>query len=146
MVESMGPRFFDLVVATGKPKKPILVAIFLIESVIVIPATFAQGAAVGPVLLGREPASQMVVAPASATFTAKAIGTAPISYQWNRNGVPSSGATSATYSPPSTSLADNGSVYTVTVANEVNGFTSDPATLTVTENAISPSVMVGPQY
>jgi hypothetical protein len=52
-----------------------------------------SSAPVGPVLIGGMPRSQMVVAPGSATFTATAIGTAPITYQWNKNGVPIGGAT-----------------------------------------------------
>ena len=79
---------------------------------------------VGPTLIGGQLQNQTVIAPASATFDAGAIGTAPITYQWNRNGAPISGATSATYTTPATTSADNGATFTVTVTN--NGNCSDP--------------------
>jgi hypothetical protein len=86
----------------------------------------------------------MVVAPGSATFSATAIGTAPITYQWNRNGSPISGATSPAYTTAATTNADNGATFTVTVTNVVNGFTSAPATLTVASAPVPPSIAVQP--
>jgi uncharacterized protein (TIGR03437 family) len=86
----------------------------------------------------------MVVAPGRATFRATAIGTAPITYQWNKNGVTISGATSATYTTPATTTADNGASFTVTVTNSVNSFTSPSATLTVTSAPVAPTILGQP--
>jgi hypothetical protein len=77
------------------------------------------------------PASQTVLAPATATFSVTATGTAPLSYQWKKGGVAIGGATSSSYTTPATTFADNGAVYTVTVSNAGGSATSNPATLTV---------------
>jgi hypothetical protein len=88
-----------------------------------------SSAPVGPVLIGGQPQNQMVVAPGSATFSVTALGTAPITYHWNKNGSPISGATSPTYTTPPTTSADSDVNFTVTVSNSVGGFTSAPGTL-----------------
>ena len=108
------------------------------------PAPTMNSSPVGPVLIGGQPQNQKVIAPGSATFSATAIGTAPITYQWNKNGAPISGATSASYTTPATTSADNGASFTVTVTNSVNGFTSAPATLTVTSAPVAPNIPVQP--
>jgi hypothetical protein len=100
---------------------------------------------VGPVLIGGQPQSHSVLAGASAAFSATAIGTEPITYQWNENGLPISGAGSATYTTPATTSADNGASFTVTVTNSVNSFTSVPATLTVASAAVAPTIAAQPQ-
>jgi hypothetical protein len=72
-----------------------------------------------------------VAAGQTATFNVTAAGSPPLSYQWQKNGVPIASATSATYTTPATTDADNDTVFTVRVSNSVGNVTSNPATLTV---------------
>ena len=84
-----------------------------------------------------QPANQSVVVGQTATFTVVAAGTAPLNYQWQKGTANISGATSATYTSPATTLAENGSQFRVIVSNAVNPpATSNYATLTV--NAAPP--------
>ncbi len=78
-----------------------------------------------------QPANATVIAPATATFSVVTAGTAPFTYQWRKGGVDISGAASASYTTPPTAPADNGSVFTVVVANSAGNVTSGNATLTV---------------
>jgi sugar lactone lactonase YvrE len=65
-----------------------------------------------------------------ATLSVSASGVGSLSYQWYKNNIPISVATSATLSFPSLSLTDAGT-YTVTVTNEFGLITSSPITLNV---------------
>jgi hypothetical protein len=78
-----------------------------------------------------EPANQTVNAGQSATFGVGAAGTAPLSYQWQKNGTAISGATSNAYTTPVTTTADSGEQFRVVVTNAVGTITSNAATLTV---------------
>ena len=84
-----------------------------------------------PPSITAQPASQTVTAGQTATFSVTASGTAPLSYQWRKNGTAISGATSASYTTPATTTADNGAQFTVVVTNSVGSVTSNAATLTV---------------
>lgn len=79
-----------------------------------------------------QPANQAVTAGQTASFSVIATGTPPLSYQWNKNGAAVSGATSATYTTPATTSADNGAQFDVVVSNSAGSVTSNTATLTVT--------------
>ena len=79
-----------------------------------------------------QPVSQTVALGATATFSVVAGGTAPLTYQWSKNGSPISGATSASYTTPATVATDSGSVFTVVVKNAAGSATASTATLTVT--------------
>ena len=85
---------------------------------------------VAPVFTSQ-PASQVVLIGGTASFSAVAAGTAPITYQWSKNGVPVAGATSSTLNLVNVQSGDSGN-YTVTASNSVGGVTSDTAVLTVT--------------
>ncbi len=78
-----------------------------------------------------QPGNQTVVVGATATFTVAASGTAPLSYQWMLKGAAIAGATSATYTTPATTAADNGDSFTCVVSNAAGSMTSGAAVLTV---------------
>jgi hypothetical protein len=73
----------------------------------------------------------------TASFSVAATGTAPLSYQWQKNGAAISGATSSSYITPVTTSSDNGAQFTVVVSNTAGSVTSNAATLTV--NAAQPT-------
>jgi len=75
--------------------------------------------------------NQTVTAGQTATFTVVAAGTAPLSYQWQKNGVNIAGATAASYTTPATTTSDSGSTFRVVVTNTAGTVTSTAATLTV---------------
>src|SRR5207245_1552847 len=77
----------------------------------------------------------------TSTFSVTASGTAPLSYQWSKNGTAISGATSASYTTPATTSSDNGAQFTVVVSNSVGSVTSSAATLTVN---VPPSITSQP--
>ena len=64
------------------------------------------------------------------TLSVAANGTAPFNYQWKKNGVNISGATSSTYVISGVQLQNAGN-YTVAVSNAAGSTTSDVGTLTV---------------
>src|SRR5438034_1212665 len=84
-----------------------------------------------PPTITTQPASRTVTAGQTATFSVTATGTAPLGYQWQRAGVPISGATLASYTTPPTTSGDNGAQFTVVVRNSAGSVTSTVATLTV---------------
>ncbi len=85
---------------------------------------------VAPVF-ATQPASQVVLSGGIASFTALAAGTAPITYQWSKDGTPLSGATSSTLTLTNVQTTNDGS-YTVAAANSVGNATSSVAVLAVT--------------
>ncbi|HEU5135419.1 MAG TPA: PQQ-dependent sugar dehydrogenase [Steroidobacteraceae bacterium] len=84
--------------------------------------------------ISTHPASVTVSAGQSATFAVTASGTAPLAYQWQRNGANIAGATSRTYTL-TTSPADNGAMFRVLVSNASGSALSNSATLTVLTNS-----------
>ncbi len=85
-----------------------------------------------------QPQDQTVNVGQTATFSVAAAGTAPLSYQWQKNGTPISGATSASYTTPATTAADNASSFLVVVTNASGSATSTAATLTVNTTTTTP--------
>jgi hypothetical protein len=84
-----------------------------------------------PPSINTHPTDQTVTAGQSATFSVSATGSAPLSYQWQRNMVNISGATSSSYTLSTTTLADNGVKFRCVVSNSFGNATSNEATLTV---------------
>jgi hypothetical protein len=58
-----------------------------------------------------QPVNQTVMVGQTATFSVTASG-GPLNYQWYKNGIPISGATSGTYTTQATVMTDSGSVFT----------------------------------
>src|SRR5712691_9026342 len=90
-----------------------------------------------------QPTNQTVTAGKTATFSVVATGTTPLSYQWRKGGTAVSGATSASYTTPTTTSSDNGAQFTVMVSNTAGSATSAAATLTVNSGTAPPSVPTG---
>jgi len=80
------------------------------------------------------PADQTVSEGANATFSVVASGTPPLSYQWQRNSVNISGATSSSYTLTNAQLSDSGDVFRCVVTNDFGNAISNQALLTVTAN------------
>jgi hypothetical protein len=95
-------------------------------------------AAVAPTIT-TQPANQTVTVGQTATFRVTATGTAPLTYQWQKNSANISGATSASYTTPATVAGDNGATFDVIVSNSVGSQTSTTTTLTV--NAVTTSTI-----
>ena len=93
--------------------------------------------------ISSHPASITVGAGQTASFTVTASGTAPLAYQWQRNGVNIPNATSPTFSF-STTAADNGATFRAIVSNSSGSVTSNSATLTVLTNSPPTGVISAP--
>ncbi|HEV3421945.1 MAG TPA: DUF4082 domain-containing protein [Candidatus Acidoferrum sp.] len=91
--------------------------------------------------ISSQPASKTVTVGQTASFSVTATGTAPLTYQWQKNGAAISGATSSSYTTPTTTSTDNGALFTVVVSNSVGKVTSGSATLTVNS---SPAITAQP--
>lgn len=86
-----------------------------------------------------QPSNQTVTAPATATFSVTATGSAPLTYQWYKGGVSIAGATSSSYTTPATTYpTDNGSQFYVIVTSGLPGtLQSTTATLTVNSGPLA---------
>jgi hypothetical protein len=87
-------------------------------------------AAVAPSITSQ-PSDQSITAGQPASFSVTASGTAPLSYQWQRDGVAISGATNSSYALSSTAATDSGAKFIVVVSNSAGSVTSNAATLAV---------------
>jgi hypothetical protein len=101
------------------------------------------GSATAPTIT-TQPADQTVTVGANATFTVAASGTAPLSYQWYRNGTAIPGANAASYTLTNVQLADDGAEFYVEVSNSEGSVTSNTVSLTVTDAATAPTITTQP--
>lgn len=90
-----------------------------------------------------QPVDQTVAEGASATFTVSASGTATLIYQWRKDQVAISGATSASLTLSSVKLTDAGA-YSVLVSNGIGSATSNAAQLSVTATVTAPVIVTAP--
>jgi alpha-tubulin suppressor-like RCC1 family protein len=87
-----------------------------------------------------QPASLSVQPAQSAVFNVEAVGTGPLTYQWQRDGVPIQNATAASYTLASASAADAGARFTAQVSNAAGNVLSSAAVLTVLPPPVPPSI------
>ena len=98
---------------------------------------------IGPAFV-THPANQTVNSGESATFRVMASGVAPMTYQWQKNGINIAGANAVTYNTPATTAANSGTQYDCIVTNASGSATSNAATLTVSAaDTTAPSVPTG---
>lgn len=110
----------------------------------------AQRPAVAPSFT-TSPSSHPATIGDTTTFTAVVAGSAPLTYQWKKgtnvltdDASHISGSTTATLTLTGVQLPDAGD-YTVTVTNVAGSITSAPATLTVNQAALAPTITTQPQ-
>ncbi|MCX8520026.1 MAG: DUF1566 domain-containing protein [Rhodoferax sp.] len=98
---------------------------------------------IGALLITAQPTNQTVSEGDPAQFTVNTAGTDPLSYQWKKDGNDIAGATSSTYTIPSTALEDTAK-FSVTVTSTDGMVTSNAATLTVTTVVVAPTITTQP--
>jgi len=86
--------------------------------------------------IATQPANQTVLAGKTASFAVAATGTAPLMYQWSKNGAAISGAISSAYTTPAETTTDNNAQFTVAVSNTAGNATSNAAILTVSASSL----------
>jgi len=89
-----------------------------------------------------QPQTQTIFLGAPVTFTVKADDATAI--QWQRNGVAIAGATSASYTIPAVTQADNHASFTAVLRNAFGSTTSNPAILTVTTDRSPVATITSP--
>ena len=105
------------------------------NSVGTVTSNEARLTVIDPPAITSQPAPLTITANQTANFLVTATGTAPLSYQWKRNGTNIPDATSNSYTTPAMSTGDSGAVYTVEVSNSARSITSSSATLTVNKSS-----------
>lgn len=107
-------------------------------------ATLHVSPATAPVI-DEQPRSVSTTVGSTAMFSATALGSDPLSYQWQRNGVDIAGATLPVYFTPALTLDDQGARYRLVVRNAYGSATSAEASLTVTAVVLAaPSISAQP--
>ena len=89
-----------------------------------------------PPVIDLQPVSRTIAVGQSVTFKVGATGSAPLSFQWRRNGTWIAGATSASYTRSNVQLADNGAFFDVVVRNAHGRAVSESAQLTVLQDTV----------
>lgn len=105
-----------------------------------IPSQFLT-APTGPIAITSQPVSITAGEQGQVTLSVVATGAGPYSYQWSSNGAPIKGATGASYTITSASLAQSGAIYSVKVSNGFSSATSGDAVVTVTADGTAPTLV-----
>jgi hypothetical protein len=103
---------------------------------------------IGNPLISTQPVSQILALGQMATFTVAGTGAAPLTYQWRKNNISISGATTASYTTAPVTQVDDGTTYVVSMSNGYGGVTSNTAVLsignpTIATQPVSQSVAIG---
>ena len=98
---------------------------------------------VTPPTITFQPVGAVLNPGANFTSAVVASGSAPLSYQWSKDGASIAGATAATLALSNVQTANAGS-YTVTVSNGAGAITSNTATLTISSALIAPTLTQQP--
>jgi hypothetical protein len=93
------------------------------------------GRSVSPPTITTQPIDRTVADGSTVTFAVTATGTAPLTYQWYRNGSNVSGANTSSY--VFTAVYGNNASYYVVVSNALGSVTSNTVYLTVTPQVFS---------
>lgn len=91
---------------------------------------FAISIVSGSPTISTQPQHQIVTAGSDATFSVRATGAPPLTYQWRRDGLEISAGTNSSLVISNAQPLDNGA-YDVVVANSIGAVTSQPAFMTV---------------
>ena len=91
------------------------------------------------------PLAATATAGQTATFSVDAGGSAPLGYQWLREGAVIGGATSPSFTTAALALTDDGARFAVRVTNAAGSVTSTTATLTVVAAPVGPQIAAQPQ-
>jgi poly(3-hydroxybutyrate) depolymerase len=91
-----------------------------------------------------QPVNNIQISGQPASFRVAATGSAPLSYQWQKNGVDIPEATANWFSVPATTLDDSGATFRAVVGNDSGSVTSAPATLTVSAAPAGPTITADP--
>lgn len=97
-----------------------------------------------PPTITTGPVSLTVTAGNPVSLTVSASGSAPLFYQWSKNGSSIPGATASTFTLGFANVSDSGT-YTVRVTNSAGSVISSPAVLTVTPASFAPVIQSQPQ-
>jgi hypothetical protein len=103
-------------------------------------ATLTVNTGPAPPSIGTQPQSQTALVGSNPAFTVVAYGSAPLNYQWRFDGVDIPGATAGTLNLANVQLSQAGA-YTVVIVNGLGSITSAVATLTVTLEPITTTLV-----
>lgn len=96
-----------------------------------------------PPFILSQPQAQVGYWGRSVSFSVKASGTAPLTYQWYKDGFAIPWATNSSLVFPTVSITDGGSYYSVIVSNDLGSVTSSNAFLSVNPAGVSLGLYAG---
>lgn len=105
--------------------------------------TYTTAGPAAPVIT-TQPANQTAAEGSTATFTVAAVGTGPLAFTWQRNGVTVPGGGFASFTTSLLTLSEDGDAYRVMVSNSMGVVWSQPAWLTVTPTQHPPIITIQP--